>query len=143
MTEFEDRIQLPGSDTWFGTDTNGGVDESFLSTFNVELLAGRNFQADNPTDQKSILISKASSKRLGFTSPEDAIGKNIIIIQSKVRSEVRVIGVIRDYEFRPYFSNVSERQRGVVLTYKNYVIPEFKPFKLTFKIDLERTQTNC
>ena len=98
------RVQLPGSDTWFGADTNGGVDESFLNTFNIKLLAGRNFQADNPADEKSILISNAATRRFGFKSPEEAIGQNVIILKSGGNVEVRVIGIISDYEFRPYFS---------------------------------------
>ena len=46
-------VGLPGRETWFGQDTNGGVDESFLNTFNIQLIAGRNFQADNPADYAS------------------------------------------------------------------------------------------
>ena len=133
-------VRLPGRDTCFGQDTNGGVDESFLNTFNIQLIAGRNFQADNPADQKSILISKASAQRFGFSSPEDAIGQNIIILGREGNVEVKVIGIINDYEFRPYFSDVTERDRGVVLTYKSYVVPDFKPFKLTFRIDLQKTR---
>ena len=114
-------VQLPGSDTWFGADTNGGVDESFLNTFNIKLIAGRNFQADNPADEKSILISKAATRRFGFKSPEEAIGQNVII-KSAGNAEVRVIGIISDYEFRPYFSDVTERERGIVLTYKTFAV---------------------
>ncbi len=132
-------MQLPGRDTWFSADTNGGVDESFLNTFSIKLLAGRNFQADNPADEKSILISAAATRRFGFTSPEEAIGQNVLILKSGGNVEVRVVGIISDYEFRPYFSDVTERERGIVLTYKAYVLRDFKPFKMTFRIDLQRT----
>ena len=132
-------VRLPGSETWFGQDTNGGVDESFLTTFNIQLIAGRNFQDDNPADQKSILISKASALRLGFSSPEEALGQHIVLMEGEANVEVKVIGIFKDYEFRPYFSEVTERDRGVVLTYKSYAVPEFKPLKMTFKIDLQKT----
>ena len=131
-------VQSVGSNSWFGADTNGGVDESFINTFDIDLVAGRNFQADNPADQKSILISVAATRRLGLDKPQDAIGKNLIAFRQDQRTEVQVIGVFNDYEFRPFFSHVTERDRGVVLTYKNYAFPEFKPMKMTFRVDIQK-----
>jgi putative ABC transport system permease protein len=133
-------VQLRGSSTWFGSDTNGGVDESFLNTYNIKLVAGRNFLPDNPTDHKSVLISAATARRLGFSSPDEAIGQNIFVTRTPARFEASIIGVFKDYEFRPFFSDMTEKDRGVVLTYKGYAIPEFKPQRLTFKVDLEKAK---
>ena len=63
-----------------GTDTNGGVDEHFLDTYNIQLIAGRNFIPDNPADQNSILVSKVVVERLGFSSPQEAIGRRIVLL---------------------------------------------------------------
>jgi len=130
-------IKRRGSDIWFGADTNGGVDESFLETYNVPLVAGRNFQADNPSDQNNILISKALAGRLAFASPSEAIGKKVLIVESGSEKEVEIVGVFSDYEFRPFFSDITERDRGVLLTYKNFVVPFFKPWKFSIKIELQ------
>jgi len=124
-------VQRRGSDIWFGSDTNGGVDESFLDTYNVPLLAGRNFQANNPSDETNVLVSKALANRLGFPSPSEAIGNTIMIIGLGKGKEVEIVGVFKDYEFRPFFSDQTEKDRGVILTYKDYVVPFFKPLKFS------------
>ena len=131
-------VQLVGSKTWFGADSNGGVDESFLPTFNIQLIAGRNFRADNPSDKKSILLSEVATRRLGFDHPEEAVGQNVLAFQRDQTAALQVIGVFEDYEFRPFFSDVTEKDRGVALTYKSYAFPDYKPMKITFKVDLEK-----
>jgi len=130
-------VQTKGSKSWFGVNTNGGVDESFLDTYGIPLDAGRNFQKDNPSDQTNILISTALSKRLGFMSPQEALGKKVLVgAYNTIKKEVEIIGVFRDYEFRPFFMDVKEEGRGVALTYKDFLIPGFEPLKFTIKVDM-------
>ena len=57
-----------------GLFSNGGVDENFLDLFGIRLLAGRNFNANSPSNRKSVLLSNEGVKRLGFSSPAEAIG---------------------------------------------------------------------
>ena len=85
---------------FYGIDTHGGVDEAFIPTFKLKLIAGRNF-LQNET-KRSIILSRFASERLGFNSPDDAIGS---IIESEAPGEwikVEVIGVIEDYRMAPY-----------------------------------------
>jgi putative ABC transport system permease protein len=133
------RVYRPGYGNYVGTDTNGGVDEYFLKTYQINLLAGRNFLPDNPADKSSVLISKALAGRLGFTSIEDAIGDKVTLPDGNVE-HAEIIGVISDYEFRPYFNDMTERCRGVILTYKNYLLPAFKPLKISVLIDMGQAQ---
>ena len=63
------------------TIRNMGVDYNFLNLYGIPLLAGRNF---TPLDYNvdfnnlhNILISETAVKSLGFSSNEEAIGKNI------------------------------------------------------------------
>ena len=74
-----------------------GVDYDFLTVYGIKLIAGRNFKpADhNPrgANLRAMLINRSAAKLLGFSSPEDAIGKSIL------RGERRwdVVGVVEDY----------------------------------------------
>ena len=76
----------------------------FIPTFKLKLIAGRNF-IQNET-KPSIILSRFASERLGFNSPDDAIGS---IIESLAPGgwtpewiKVEVIGVIEDYRMAPY-----------------------------------------
>jgi putative ABC transport system permease protein len=58
------------------------VDYDFLNVYGIKLIAGRNFtQADHdPRGNKlhNMLINRSAAKLLGFSSPENAIGKSIL-----------------------------------------------------------------
>jgi len=72
------------------------VDHDYIPTFKIQLLAGRNFQIDMPTDSTEAFILNASAiKRLGWTSPEDAIGQSF----NYGMRRGRVIGVVEDFHF--------------------------------------------
>jgi putative ABC transport system permease protein len=96
------------------------VDYDFLNVYGIKLIAGRNFtQADHdPRGNKlhNMLINKSAAKLLGFSSPENAIGKSILSGDRKWD----VIGVVDDYHqkslryplepiiFMPFYSTNSE-----------------------------------
>jgi putative ABC transport system permease protein len=123
----------------YGLNSNGGVDENFIPLYGIKLVAGRNFQADNPADQKGILISQAATVRLGFVNPETAIGEKIFLPWHN--QEPEIIGVFQDYQFRPFFMDQVSEDKGSdsFFTYKNYLIPDFYPSKISVKIDLGKT----
>ncbi|HZZ76700.1 MAG TPA: ABC transporter permease, partial [Puia sp.] len=79
------------------TMRNMGIDYDFLNLYGIPLLAGRNFTSldyNVSYDKlKNILISAGAAKSLGFTSNEEAIGKDIVVFNKKWN----VIGVIRDF----------------------------------------------
>jgi putative ABC transport system permease protein len=79
------------------TMRNMGIDYNFLTLYNIKLLAGRNF---SPLDYNisfdklhNILISASGAKSLGFSSNEEALGKDIMVWNKKWN----VIGVIKDF----------------------------------------------
>lgn len=68
------------------------VDPDFLETFQIELLEGRNFARDFPSDtQTSYLLNEAAIKKIGWASP---LGK-----QFEINDKGAVIGVIKDFHF--------------------------------------------
>ncbi|WP_338875156.1 ABC transporter permease [Spirosoma sp. SC4-14] len=54
-----------------------GVDYDFLKTFDLKLLAGRNFSKEFGADPKALIFNKKAVQQLGFDQPEEAIGKQI------------------------------------------------------------------
>jgi putative ABC transport system permease protein len=75
------------------------VDEHFVDTYNMEIVQGRNFSIDFPTDaDNAIIINEATVRKLGWQ--EKALGKEIDALMSLNEMKTyRVIGVIKDYHF--------------------------------------------
>ena len=74
-----------------------GIDEDFVKTYGLKLLAGRNF--DQPYQKKidQLIINESAVKYLGFKDAEDAIGKELT---SGGNGNAHVIGVVRDFNQR-------------------------------------------
>jgi putative ABC transport system permease protein len=72
------------------------IDEDFLPTNGMELLQGRNFSPDRPTDiEGTVIINETLMKSLGYT---DAIGKKINYKSGNDSLISRqVIGVVKDF----------------------------------------------
>jgi putative ABC transport system permease protein len=69
------------------------VDDEFLSLFGIEVIAGRNFSLDMPTDQTfAYLLNETAVKQLGW---DDPIGKSFGLTDG----EGKVIGVVKDFHF--------------------------------------------
>jgi putative ABC transport system permease protein len=88
----------------YGSNTNDSavmrvntMDYDFLNVFKMQLLAGRNFSADFPKDRDtSAIITKSAVSLLGFKSPEDALGKTILV-PAFGDAKLIVVGVVKDY----------------------------------------------
>ncbi|HPN45870.1 MAG TPA: ABC transporter permease [bacterium] len=80
-------------------------DEDFIPNYGIELAAGRNFNAGNMADvERSCLINEAAVIALGFASPQQAIGEKIH--ESIVNSEVEIVGVTRNFNYRSMHQKV-------------------------------------
>lgn len=72
------------------------VEESFVETFGLQILAGNNFSQRNPNDTSSYyLINEAASKMMLLDNP---IGKRF--------EDGKIIGVIKDFNFKSAFNPV-------------------------------------
>jgi putative ABC transport system permease protein len=69
------------------------VDEEFVSTFGLELLAGKNPQHPISKDGTSeFLVSKLTIQEAGYSSPQEAIGKGVNLREYKGH----IVGVVND-----------------------------------------------
>lgn len=76
------------------------VDQDFLETYGLELIAGRNFSREFPNDpQESIIINQTAARELGWQN--NALGKEIEMIMSlEDRIKYKIIGIVKDYHFQ-------------------------------------------
>jgi putative ABC transport system permease protein len=71
------------------------VDQDFVSTYSIPIVAGRNFSRAYATDTTSFLLNVAATQALGVRHPQDIVGKNFRY--GKVLG--KVIGVMADINF--------------------------------------------
>lgn len=71
-------IRLRGQDASAGTQYRIiGVDHDFVDTYEMKLLAGRNFSHEFGNDRRAVIFNKKAIQQLGFSDPQLAIGKEI------------------------------------------------------------------
>ncbi|MEQ8471257.1 MAG: FtsX-like permease family protein [Marinoscillum sp.] len=100
---------LPGRPGWQGqwayaekvsedhvTTEYMAIDEDYINTLNLQLIAGRNFELDRPSElEDGLIINETCVTAMGWNSPEEAIGKRIV--SPSGTPEGKVIGVVKDY----------------------------------------------
>lgn len=103
---------IPGKDEFFGfsiklesepneiTIQTLGVDEDYLKTYDLQLIAGRDFSHSNKADEEgAFIINEAAAQRFGWSNP---VGKDITFIRYTDKKEERpgkVIGLVKDFHF--------------------------------------------
>jgi putative ABC transport system permease protein len=72
------------------------IDEQFIPTYEIEVLAGRNFtsaEADqNWNNLNKVMLNESAAEQLGFENPAAAVGQNILW-----GKPFEVVGVTKDY----------------------------------------------
>lgn len=80
------------------------VDHGFIPTYEMDLLAGRNFSREFGTDDSAaFILNEAALRVIGWVTPQEAIGKNFAYGGRKGQ----VIGVLRDFHFESLHQEVS------------------------------------
>lgn len=84
------------------------VDHDFLNTYNIKLLAGRDFRRDvKADDTTAYLVNEAAVKDFGWT-PEEAIGRKV-----RRGREGKIIGVMKDFHYRSLHTKVEPMMIGM------------------------------
>jgi putative ABC transport system permease protein len=73
------------------------ADENFIPTFQIKVVAGRNFSKDFSTDeQEAFIVNETAVKKFGWKTPKEALGKKIDWPFGKTG---RVVGVVKDFNY--------------------------------------------
>jgi putative ABC transport system permease protein len=94
---WQGQVAYPDGKTEESIDTEYmAIDEHYIHTLNLSLIAGRNFDPQNKSDlTEGLIINEKSVTRFGWGTPENAIGKKIESPSGTPQGTV--IGVVRDY----------------------------------------------
>ncbi len=93
------------SATWFkkvGDSDNAAVfcystlvDNDFLNSMGIELIAGRQFESED--NAFAIMMNEAAVREHGFESAEAAIGEKFTFMGTDGRVQLNVVGVVKNY----------------------------------------------
>lgn len=76
------------------------VDYDYIDLYGLELLAGRGFSEDFPSDEKeAFIVNEAAMYKLGYETPEAAIGGELWLDGDWDGKKGRIIGVLKDFHF--------------------------------------------
>jgi len=84
-----------------------GIDHSFIPSFGIRLLVGRNFSETVSGDDETVILNRAAVRILGFKDPEAAV-KGRIVWRGRV---MPVVGVIENY------NQLSPKESPIPLVY--------------------------
>lgn len=70
------------------------IDENYIPTMGMELIAGRNFSTEFGADSTNVIINQTAANVLGFGA--DALGKTV----TDGGGDHTVVGVIKDFHFK-------------------------------------------
>ncbi|MFY0608671.1 MAG: ABC transporter permease [Cyclobacteriaceae bacterium] len=72
------------------------VDEDFIPTYQMSMVAGRNFSDDFPADSaKSLILNESAARLFGYPNAEEIIGQSF----EQWGREGQVIGVVKDFNY--------------------------------------------
>jgi len=105
---------------------------NFTKTFDIKVVAGRDYNENNSTDPvNAILINEAMVRHMGWESNEEAIGKKF----RSLNGDERVIGVIKDFHATslheasgPFVLNMKEKP-GEIGWFLKYVAIKYQQDK--------------
>jgi putative ABC transport system permease protein len=71
------------------------ADYGFIPTYGMKMAAGRNFSQAFSTDTNNYIVNEAAVRSLGWKTPQNAIGKDIMY--GGIRG--KVVGIVKDFHF--------------------------------------------
>jgi len=97
---------------------NWYVDENYIPTLKIQLVKGRNFSSEMPTDSLAIVLNESAVKLLPFKDPVNQTLYYLTDLASKSTKAYHIIGIIKDFNFNSLRQQVTplalfyEEQRG-------------------------------
>ena len=88
-------------------DKTYNIDDDYLPTLGISLVAGRNFSRNVRSDTAAVLINEAAAKEFGFKNP---IGQQLRTIgngEPMSKRTYTVIGVVKDFHFESIHNRIA------------------------------------
>jgi putative ABC transport system permease protein len=105
------------------------IDYDFITTFDMEILEGRNFSRDFSTDaEEAVVINETFARQLGLG--HDIVGRKIINVGNR-DSQPTVIGIIADF----HHNNLKMNINPMILTLQpqgfNFIVARITPLEVS------------
>ncbi len=83
------------------------VDHDYAETFDLEIVQGRDFSEEYPTDaSEAYVVNESAVRFMGMTDP---VGKRVVL----AGREGRIIGVVKDFNHKPLIFDISPMVMGI------------------------------
>ncbi len=100
------------------------IDEQYIPTMGMKIIAGRNFSKDFATDSTAMIINETAAKAFGWG--KNAVGHTITRLKNNdgLKITYRIIGVVKDFHFKSLHESitpllmVSEKTYGLTIKVK-------------------------
>lgn len=100
------------------------IDEQYIPTMGMKIIAGRNFSKDFATDSTAMIINETAAKAFGWG--KNAVGHTITRLKNNdgLKVTYRIIGVVKDFHFKSLHESitpllmVSEKTYGLTIKVK-------------------------
>ncbi|MFC1493412.1 ABC transporter permease [candidate division KSB1 bacterium] len=81
-----------------------GIDYDYIDLFGIDLLEGRNFSRERPSDlEGKVIVNRSFVERFKVESP---LGKKFSNIIKDVRGDAEIIGVVDDFHFQSMHTKI-------------------------------------
>ncbi len=110
----------------------GNIDDGFIATYGLKLLAGRNFGQPITLDTSKVIITESLGQILGFPSPESAVGKQLRI--GNINYIIK--GVVNDF----HHEGLKEPEEPVIFIHRHPFEFGFYSFRVRGDIQNQLTQ---
>jgi putative ABC transport system permease protein len=101
-----------------------GIDHDYVKSFNLNVVAGRNFDLDHPNERGNVILNEAMAVALNFKNPNEAIGEKV----NQNGDTLEIVGVLENYH------QMSLKEVVTPLVY--HYTPDFASF-FAFKLETE------
>ncbi len=121
IPEGQDKVRMNAIDVGY----------TYLETMGLELVAGRNFSADIPSDEHdAFIINESAAKFLGWENPVGKLLENASMPQRQSASS-KVIGIVKDFHYQSLHHSIEPLVIGLRWERNSLIIKH-----LTVRIDL-------
>ena len=83
------------------------IDEHYISVLGMNIVAGRNFSKDFPTDSTGLIINESAARLAGLTHPIGSKFYTYDDMETKKPLTYHVVGVVKDFNFNSLRDAVS------------------------------------
>ena len=99
------------------------ADHDFLSSFGFEIAEGRTFSMDVDSDSNAFILNEAAVRKYKI---DDPIGKKVVFDYAvKVPKEGRIIGIVKDFHYASFHSEVDPLMIQIFPPFYRYIIVKF------------------